>query len=57
MRVHLIVLLLMGAIALNFEASLMTHTLEELDALDTSQLNCQTPKSHFDELESALTQW
>ncbi|CAK81122.1 unnamed protein product (macronuclear) [Paramecium tetraurelia] len=57
MRMHALFVLLMYAAALNFEASLMSHTLAEVDALDTSQLNCQTPRSHFDELEQTLTQW
>lgn len=50
-------LLLMSAMALNFEASLMTHTLEELNSLDTSQFGCNTPQSHFNEMETALTSW
>ncbi|CAD8070192.1 unnamed protein product [Paramecium sonneborni] len=57
MRMHALFMLLMYAAALNFEASLMSHTLAEVDALDTSQLNCQTPRSHFDELEQTLSQW
>lgn len=57
MRALLLLLLCASALALNFEASLMSHTLEEMGALDTSQLNCQTPRSHFNELESALGQW
>ncbi|CAD8158723.1 unnamed protein product [Paramecium pentaurelia] len=57
MRIYALFVLLMYATALNFEASLMSHTLAEVDALDTSQLNCQTPRSHFDELEQTLTQW
>ncbi|CAD8146143.1 unnamed protein product [Paramecium octaurelia] len=57
MRMYALFVLLMYATALNFEASLMSHTLAEVDALDTSQLNCQTPRSHFEDLEQTLTQW
>ena len=36
MHAKLLLLLLVGAWALNFESALMSHSLAELDALDTS---------------------
>ena len=50
-------LVLMYKISLNFEAFLISYTSAEVDAMKTSQLNCNNLQSHLDELDLILSQW